>query len=248
MNLDGKVIALTGAAGLLGGTLAARFAAEGAAALVLSDLDPDALERAAGAFDHRQADVTLAHADVTVPSDVDGVVDRAIADHGRLDVMINNAGVISPNARIHNLDPAAWRMALDVNLLGVVHGIQSALRVMRPQQAGAIINTASVAGLTAWPYAAPYGVSKAAVIHLTKVAAVEYAKENIRVNCVCPGVFPSAMHRGLPDSAMDGLAARHPLGLGTPADVVGAFVYLASDDARWTTGSAFVVDGGYSTP
>ena len=105
-----------------------------------------------------------------------------------------------------------------------------------------------MAGLTAWPYAGPYGVSKAAVIQLSKVAAVEYAKENIRVNYVCPGVFPSAMHRDLPESAMDVLSARHPLGLGGPGDIVGAFVYLASDDARWTTGTALVVDGGYAAP
>ena len=111
-----------------------------------------------------------------------------------------------------------------------------------------IINTASVAGLTAWPYSGPYGATKAAVIHLTKIAAVEYVRHNIRVNCVCPGTFGSAMLEGLPEQAIETLAERHPMGLGTPDDLVGAYAYPASDDARWTTGTALVVDGGYSAP
>ena len=106
----------------------------------------------------------------------------------------------------------------------------------------------SVAGLTAWAYAAPYCATKAAVIHLTKVAAVEYAKERIRVNCVCPGTFLSAIHEDLPQQALDTIAAKHPLGLGAAADLVGAYDFLVSDAARWTTGSALVVDGGYSAP
>ena len=113
---------------------------------------------------------------------------------------------------------------------------------------GSIILTASVSGLTAWSHAAPYCATKAAVIHLAKVAAVEYARDGIRVNSVCPGTFRSAIHDGLPPEALDAVAARHPLGLGTAADLVGAYSYLASEAARWTTGSALVVDGGYSAP
>ncbi|MEW6475729.1 MAG: SDR family NAD(P)-dependent oxidoreductase [Actinomycetota bacterium] len=248
MRLDGQVVALTGAGGLLGRALATRLAAEGAAALLLADRDSAALRSTLDGFDHGATAVRSLAVDVTVAGDVDRLVDRALTDHGRLDVMINNAGVISRNARIHNLTAQDWRAVFDVNLFGVLHGLHSALRVMRPRRQGSIINTASVAGLTAWPYAAPYGVSKAAVIQLTKVAAVEYARDNIRVNCVCPGVFPSSMHKDLPASAMDALAARHPLGLGSAEDVVSAFIYLASSDSRWTTGSALIVDGGYSAP
>jgi NAD(P)-dependent dehydrogenase (short-subunit alcohol dehydrogenase family) len=132
--------------------------------------------------------------------------------------------------------------------MGVVHGMTSAIRVMRGAGGGSIINTASVAGLTAWAYAAPYCATKAAVIHLTKVAAVEYAKERIRVNCVCPGTFESGMSAKIPREAMAGLEARHPLGFGTPADLAGAFAYLAGSESRWTTGTAIVVDGGYAAP
>lgn len=248
LRLDGKVIVLTGAGGLLGRTLAERFVAEGAAGLVIGDLDADALGATAIALDGHGTKIVAEVADVRDPGAVDRLVDLAVADHGRLDVMVNNAGVLPPNGRLHHQSHEAWRSALDVNLFGVLHGVESAVRVMRPRRAGSIINTASVAGLTAWPYAAPYCVSKAAVIQLTKVAAVEYARENLRINCVCPGAFPSGMHKDMSESAMEALAARHPLGLGTATDLAGAFVYLASDDAKWTTGTALVVDGGYTAP
>jgi 3-oxoacyl-[acyl-carrier protein] reductase len=119
---------------------------------------------------------------------------------------------------------------------------------MRRQGAGSIVLTASVAGLTAWSHAAPYCATKAAVIQLAKVAAVEYARDGIRVNCVCPGTFLSTIHEELPAEAIDAIAARHPLGLGTPADLVGAYTYLAGDASRWTTGAALAIDGGYSAP
>ena len=119
---------------------------------------------------------------------------------------------------------------------------------MRRQQAGSIILTASVSGLTAWSHAAPYCATKAAVIQLAKVAAIEYARDGIRVNCVCPGTFQSGIHAGLPQEAIEAIATKHPLGLGSADDLVGAYSYLASDASRWTTGSAIVVDGGYSAP
>jgi 3-oxoacyl-[acyl-carrier protein] reductase len=132
--------------------------------------------------------------------------------------------------------------------MGAVNGIRAAVGVMRPQQSGSIVLTASISGLTAWSHAAPYCATKAAVIQLAKVAAVEYARDGIRVNCVCPGSFRSAIHDDLPAEAVDAIAHRHPLGLGSPDDLVGAYSYLAGDGSRWTTGSAMVVDGGYSAP
>ena len=167
---------------------------------------------------------------------------------GRLDVLISNAGVLSPNGRIHNLATEDWERAFRVNVLGAVNGIRAAVPVMRTQQSGSIVLTASVSGLTAWSHAAPYCATKAAVIQLAKVAAVEYARDGIRVNCVCPGTFRSGIHADLPPEALDAIAAKHPLGLGTAADLVGAYSYLASDASRWTTGSAIVVDGGYAAP
>src|SRR5690606_8009686 len=122
--------------------------------------------------------------------------------------------------RIHNLSTDDWRRAFDVNVLGAVNGIRAAVGVMRPQGSGSIVLTASVSGLTAWSHAAPYCATKAAVIQLAKVAAVEYARDGIRVNCVCPGTFLSAIHADLPQEAIDPIAARHPLGLGAADDLV----------------------------
>jgi 3-oxoacyl-[acyl-carrier protein] reductase len=187
-------------------------------------------------------------ADVSDPDQVEAVVARAVERFGRLDVLISNAGVLSPNGRIHNLGIEDWDRAYRINVLGAVNGIKAAVGVMRPQGSGSIVLTASVAGLTAWSHAAPYCATKAAVIQLAKVAAVEYARDGIRVNCVCPGTFRSAIHEGLPDEAMDAMAAKHPLGLGSAADLAGAYSYLASEASRWTTGAALVVDGGYSAP
>jgi NAD(P)-dependent dehydrogenase (short-subunit alcohol dehydrogenase family) len=241
--MTARTIVLTGAAGGLGAVLAHRFAAEPETNLVAADVDAARLDAVVADLPGTAIAVPT---DVSDQAAVSALVDEAVARFGRLDVMINNAGILSPNARLHNLVPEDWDRALRVNLMGVVHGITAAVRVMRPQGGGSIVSTASVAGMTAFPYAAPYCAAKAAIIELTKVAAVEYARDGIRVNCVCPGAFRSQMHDGLPDSALDAMGARHPLGWASPEDIVGAFAYLAGDDARWTTGSAIVVDGGYT--
>src|SRR4029078_7109266 len=127
------------------------------------------------------------------------------------------------NGRIHNLKTEDWEHAFRVNVLGAVNGIKAAVGVMRPQKSGSIILTASVSGLTAWSHAAPYCATKAAVIQLAKVAAVEYARDGIRVNCVCPGTLLPGIHEGLPAEAIDAIAAKHPLGLGEAADLAGAY-------------------------
>jgi 3-oxoacyl-[acyl-carrier protein] reductase len=149
---------------------------------------------------------------------------------------------------VHNLGAEHWQRAFSINVMGAVNAITAAVEVMRKQKSGSIILTGSVSGMTAWTHSSPYGATKAAVIHLAKIAAIEYARDGIRVNTVCPGTFISAIHAGLPQEALDAIAAKHPLGLGHAADLVGAYSYLASDASRWTTGSAIVVDGGYAAP
>ena len=234
-----RVVAITGAGGSLGGALSAHFAGDPDTDVVLSDIAP---------LPAMDGDVETMVADVSDVAQVEAVVARAVERFGRLDALISNAGVLSPNGRIHNLSTEDWERAFRVNVLGAVNGIRAAVPVMRSQGAGSIVLTASVSGLTAWSHAAPYCATKAAVIQLAKVAAVEYARDGVRVNCVCPGTFRSGIHDGLPEEAIDAIATRHPLGLGSAGDLVGAYAYLASDASRWTTGSAIVVDGGYSAP
>jgi meso-butanediol dehydrogenase/(S,S)-butanediol dehydrogenase/diacetyl reductase len=243
-----RVVVITGAGGTLGAELSRQFVGEPDTDVVLSDVSAPSLEATVDGLPERRGAVETLRADVSEIAEVEAVISRAVERFGRLDVLISNAGVLAPNGRIHNLATEDWERAFRVNVLGAVNGIRAAVPVMRGQQSGSIILTASVAGLTAWSHAAPYCATKAAVIQLAKVAAVEYARDGIRVNCVCPGTFLSGIHEGLPPEAIDAIASKHPLGLGDAADLVGAYSYLASDASRWTTGSAIVVDGGYAAP
>jgi len=243
-----RVVVITGAGGALGAAISGQLAGEPDTDLVLSDVSAPSLEATVAGLPDTDCGVETALADVSDFAQVDSVVAMAVERFGRLDVLISNAGVLSANGRIHNLATEEWERAFRINVLGAVHGIRAAVGVMRPQKSGSIVLTASVSGLTAWSHAAPYCATKAAVIQLAKVAAVEYARDGIRVNCVCPGSFRSAIHADLPPEAVDAIAERHPLGLGSADDLVGAYSYLAGDTSRWTTGSAMVVDGGYSAP
>lgn len=243
-----RVVAIMGAGGALGAAVSRRLAGEPATDMVLSDVSGPSLEATVAGLGEPAAAVETALADVSDVDQVRSVVDLAVEGFGRLDVLISNAGVLSPNGRIHNLTTEDWERAFRINVLGAVNGIRAAVPVTRGQRSGSIVLTASVSGLTAWSHAAPYCATKAAVIQLAKVAAVEYARDGIRVNCVCPGTFRSAIHDGLPPEALAAIEARHPLGLGAAGDLVGAYSYLAGESSRWTTGSALVVDGGYSAP
>jgi 3-oxoacyl-[acyl-carrier protein] reductase len=248
MTEERRVIVVTGAGGALGGAISRQLAGEAHTDLVLSDLSAGSLEATIAGLPDERGSIETALADVSDIAQVEAVVALALERFGRLDALISNAGVISPNGRIHNLTTEDWERAFRINLLGAVNAIRAAVPTMRAQRAGSIVLTASVSGITAWSHAAPYCATKAAVIQLAKVAAVEYARDAIRVNCVCPGTFVSAIHAELPAEAIDMIASKHPLGLGSPEDLVGAYSYLVSDASRWTTGSAMVVDGGYSAP
>ncbi|MDQ6692451.1 MAG: SDR family NAD(P)-dependent oxidoreductase, partial [Candidatus Dormibacteraeota bacterium] len=216
MSVAGKAVAITGAAGSLGSALAVAFAKAGAAVVAIGDLDAGRLEPVAAAIEAAGARALTIRLDVTNASAMDEFVEAARSGVGRLDVMINNAGVLNANGRIHNITDAEWRRVIDVNLMGTVNGLRAAVQAMRRQESGgSIVNTASAAGISAWAYAAPYSATKAAVIQLTKVAAVEYARERVRVNCVCPGTFLSNIHEGVPVEALEAIGERHPLGLGS---------------------------------
>ncbi|QII07369.1 SDR family oxidoreductase [Rhodococcoides fascians A25f] len=247
-RFDSKTVIVTGAAGALGATVARRLAFEGVSNLVLADMNAAALGPISEEIGATGVNVLAENLDVTDGDGFDALVSRTVDRFGALDALVNSAGIVSPNARIHNLSTADWERSFAVNSTGTFHGVRAVARTMRKRGAVSIVNVASVSGITAWAYAAPYCASKAAVIHLTRVAALEYAKEGIRVNAVCPGTFPSALHEGLPPEALASIEAKHPLGFGAPDDIAGAIAYLASDDSRWVTGHSLVVDGGYSLP
>jgi NAD(P)-dependent dehydrogenase (short-subunit alcohol dehydrogenase family) len=240
---------LTGAAGGLGSAVARACVREGAAGLLLSDINEQAADELRQELADGTTQVLAQQADVASRAAVGELVERAQDSWGGTDVLINNAGILTPSARTHNVTEDDFRRIIGVNLLGVYNGMHAVLPGMRANGGGVIINTASVAGLTAWTHSGPYCATKAAVIHLSKVAAIEYAKENIRVNTVCPGGFLTAIHDGLSEESLQVMADRHPIGRMAASDeVAGAFVYLASDESSFVTGTSIVVDGGYSAP
>jgi NAD(P)-dependent dehydrogenase (short-subunit alcohol dehydrogenase family) len=243
--LAGRTAIVTGAAGSLGTAIVDRFLAEGVRAIALLDRDGEGVRAQVETRSSSGAELVAVPLDVTEHDEVLRVVSELDDRFDGLDIMVNNAGMNSPSARIHHVQPEDLRTVLDVNLVGVFNGMKAAIIAMRAREGGAIINTASVAGITSWSHASPYGISKAGVIQLTKVGAVEYAKESIRINCVCPGTFPTSFHEGVDEEVLDAVRSRHPVGrFGTEQEVAGAFVYLASDDARWVTGTSLVIDGG----
>jgi 2-keto-3-deoxy-L-fuconate dehydrogenase len=190
-------------------------------------------------------------ADVSSEADVAALVDAAVRERGRLDVMCNNAGIGS-TVDVVNCSVEEWDRVFAVNVRGVFLGCKhAAAQMLRQDGGGVIVNTASVAGLIGLRDRAAYCASKGAVISLTKQIAVQYATRGVRCNCVCPGTVDSPWVGRLLDSAGDAeearraLVARQPLGrLGTPTEVAEAVCYLASDAAAFATGTALVIDGG----
>ena len=178
---------------------------------------------------------------------------RVVQRHGRLDVLVNNAGIGGPLGPIDNITLEGWHSLMDVNLTGVFLCTREALPIMRRQKSGSIINLSSIYGLVGSADAAPYHASKGAVRLFTKATALQAAKDGVRVNSVHPGFIRTPMVEGFTKASGDreamvaALTALHPLGrLGEPEEVAATIAFLASDDASFMTGSELVVDGGYT--
>ena len=250
MRLRDRVAVITGAASGMGKATALRFLAEGAS-VVMADYNAETGAAALGdaadqGFGERSRFV---RADVAVEDDVEQMIDLAVATFGHLDVVFNNAGVggaIGPLAETRAED---WDYTFDVLVKGVFLGIKHAARIMVPQgRGGAIINTASVAGLSGDAGPIAYSAAKAAVINLTRGAAVELAPERIRVNAICPGFIATPLaEQGRPESTRAAFAKSQPWpDFGRGEHIAGAALFLASEDAEFVTGEALLVDGGLS--
>ncbi len=245
MRLDGKKAIVTGAAAGIGLETARRFAAEGAR-VVLSDIDRAAAEAAAGEIEGALAIA----ADVTNQDQVDRMIADAIEAMGGLDILVNNAGIPMLGA-VETLAEADWDRELEVNLKSVYRTGRAVWPHFKAQGGGVILNTASIAGQIGSPGQASYGAAKAGVINLTRCMAVDGADIPIRVNCICPGFIETPMlldylaGQDDPAATRAQLDAMHPLGgIGRPGDIADGFVYLASDEAAWITGTSLTIDGG----
>ncbi len=235
----GRVVVVTGAGSGIGREMARRFLEEGAR-VIAADLDPAGVPQGAEPL----------ALDVTDGAAFTAAVDAAVARHGRLDVLCNNAGIGSTRDVLQTT-AAEWERVFAVNVTGTFNGLQAALPQMLSAGSGAIVNTASVAGMIGLRDRAAYCASKGAVIALTKQVAVQYADSGVRCNCLCPGTVDSPWVGRLLDQADDpqaaraALVARQPAGrLGRPEEVAEAALYLASDAAAFVTGAELVIDGG----
>jgi NAD(P)-dependent dehydrogenase (short-subunit alcohol dehydrogenase family) len=254
-TFENQVTLITGASSGIGRATALHFAANGAKVMV-ADRNVEGGEETVSAIKEAGGEASFFHVDVTQSSDVEEMVARTVSTYGRLDCAFNNAGIGSGRGPASNSGPRLthevseedFDRVIDVNLKAVWLSMKHEIPQMLEQGKGAIVNTASVAGLVGLRNASSYDASKHGVVGLTKTAALEYAQMGIRVNCVCPGYIETPMTAaGLadPERAAD-MLAREPIGrIGTPQEVAETVAWLSSDAASFVTGHAMVVDGGF---
>ena len=247
-KLDGKVAVVTGAASGIGRATANLFASEGAK-VVLADWDERQGSRVADELREAGHDAVFVRVDVSRPEDVEGMISTAVERYARLDVLFNNAGIEGEQAPTADCTLENWERVINVNLKGVFLGMKYGIPAMLKGGGGAIINNASVAGIVGFAGIPAYCASKRGVIQLTKAAALEYAKQGIRVNVICPGVIWTPMverFTAQSDETRKALESLEPVGrFGTPEEVARLALFLASDDSAFCTGAPFIVDGGF---
>ncbi len=240
IDFTGKTALVTGAARGIGNTIAKEFA-RAHANVVICDIDQAAVEAAACEIG---AGALGVKADVTNSHDIDALFEQAVARFGRVDVLVNNAGVTRDTLRVR-MDERDWDMVLDINLKGAFLVTKAAARVMMKQRSGRIVNISSVVGLTGNAGQVNYAASKAGLIGLTKSAAKELCGRGITVNAVAPGFIESEMTAKLPEAARQAFLSQVLINrAGQPADVAAAVLFLASDAASYITGQVLAVDGG----
>ncbi len=250
MNFDAKVGLVTGAASGIGRATALGFAQRGGT-VVVADINREGAEQVVAEIDASGGRALALVADVTQPADIDAMISQTVTEFGRLDFLHNNAFGLPGDdqfaARTGELDDQVWDKTLELGLTAVFQAMKRAIPEMRKNGGGAIVNTASISGLYADYGIAAYNAAKAGVINLTRVVAVEYARNGIRANCVCPGAINTPLIAPALEIAgfQDKFDAAIPIGrLGEPQEIANVVLFLASDLASFVTGSAFVADGG----
>ncbi|MCI0830965.1 MAG: SDR family oxidoreductase [Chloroflexi bacterium] len=249
-NLDGKTALVTGGGSGIGRATSLAYAQEGAR-VVVADVNVEGGEETVQLIKEAGGEAILVHADVAKPEDTQAMVAQAVEAFGSLDCAFNNAGISGGTDRRLTADylEEDWDRVVGINLKGVWLCMKAEIPQMLKQGGGAIVNTASVAGLVAITGTVAYIAAKHGVTGLTKAAALEYAKSGIRVNSVCPGYIQTPMVQGIfveNEGFEERVASRHPIGrLGEPSEIAAAVIWLSSDAASFVTGHNMPVDGGY---
>ncbi len=248
MRFTGKTALITGGSTGIGLEAALRLCSEGAEVAISGRR----AEAGASALEQIKASggrAIFVQGDVAVAADAKRMVDKTVSELGRLDIAVNNAGVSGQMTRLHEMEEEHFDSVIDVNLKGVFLSMKYEIPQMLEQGRGSIINISSTAGLKAGPVAgSAYVSAKHGVVGLSRNAALEYAGDHIRVNCLCPAVIetPLAAEAFADPDLRAFVEAKHPIGrVGKPSDVAAAIAYLASEEASFVTGTAFPIDGGF---
>jgi meso-butanediol dehydrogenase / (S,S)-butanediol dehydrogenase / diacetyl reductase len=248
-RLQGKVAVITGAASGIGRAAACLFAAE-KARLVLADIEEEALKETLRLVKKEGGEAIIKKTNVAVEQEVKELIDLAIKQYGQVDVLCNNAGITGQLVGQEQQEAEDWIKVFKVNVLGAVFGTKHVAAHMKERKSGAIVNTASVAGIRSGAGGNAYSASKAAIINFTQTSACDLGGYNVRVNAVCPGLIETGMTKPVFDYARregkeQKLGSRCELRrFGVPEEVAYAILFLASDEASYITGQALPVDGG----
>lgn len=248
-RLEGKVAIITGAADGIGRATAIIFAQEGAK-LSIADINEEGLARTAESVMSEGGQVISRRTDVSKEAEVQALIEATLEHYGAIDILVNNAGITGNLYSLEQEDGVDWQRVYAVNVLGAVYAIKHVAPHMMSRKKGAIVNTASVAGIRAGAGTNAYSASKAALINFTMTAACDLGGYNVRVNAVCPGLIETGMTRPIFELARergkeDKLGSRCELRrYGKPEEVARAILFLASDEASYITGQALPVDGG----
>lgn len=247
-ELEGKVAIITGGASGMGRATSLLFARAGAN-VVIADLNADGGEEVAKLASKSGNEAVFQRTDVSVEADLAALVERAVKTFGRLDVMFNNAGIGGAVGPLEKIAVEDWDRTQAVCLRGVFLGIKHAVAAIRAAGGGSIISTASIAGIQGYPNLHAYSAAKAGVVNLTRSAALEFARDKVRVNCIAPGGISTPILYGFSGNdkasvdAMLTMAQPYPRA-GQPEDIANAALFLASDASQFITGQTLVVDGG----
>lgn len=243
MRLQGKVSIITGSGRGIGRATALKFAAEGARTVVC-DLDRNSVDAVVAEIKALGGEAAGYVVDVTERSSIDAMVAAVKASYGRIDTLVNNAGVVQ-DARMVNMTDDQFDKVIDVNLKGTYNCAKSVIDTMLAQQSGVILNASSIVGLYGNFGQTNYAASKFGVIGMAKTWAREFGRKGIRANAVCPGFVETDIIKGIPDNVLQAMISKVPMGrLGKPEEIANTYAFLASDEASFINGAVIEVGGG----